>query len=229
MSLVDFQVIVRGIRIIHHREREHQISVQGGSLSGTLEEQTYNDTIVAVSGTASTNTDGSVAISFTTNSYIQGNSVCLNCIYNATYDSTTMNGTWMYPGHSSPDGNLALTNATKAANAIAWANSQLGSQNWNGLCEVFVENAYGTQYQYKTAQDAFNALHTSTDSSPDIGALVWFVPNTGNGNAGHVGIYLGQGQFISATYNGVQIHDMTSWSNNVASYEGWGDAPWPGR
>ena len=82
-----------------------------------------------------------------------------------------------------------------------------------------------------TAQDAYNALNTSSDWSPDIGALVWFTPNNGNGNAGHVGIYLGNGQFISATYNGVQTNDMTSWSTNVAPYEGWGNAPsnWPDR
>jgi cell wall-associated NlpC family hydrolase len=67
--------------------------------------------------------------------------------------------------------------------------------------------------------------------NPDIGALVWFAPNDRNGNAGHVGIYLGNGQFISATDHGVQINDIASWSNIVASYKGWGDAPsgWPGR
>ena len=61
--------------------------------------------------------------------------------------------------------------------------------------------------------------------------LVWFVPNAGNKSAGHVGIYIGNGQFISATDNGVQIYDLTYWNSNIASYEGWGDAPanWPGR
>ncbi len=119
----------------------------------------------------------------------------------------------------------------KSAHAIAWANSKIGSSSWNGWCEVFIENAWGTQYRYATAQAAFNALHTSTNWSPDIGALVWFAPNAGNGYAGHVGIYIGSGQFISATYRGVQINSLATWSATVAPYEGWGDAPvsWPGR
>lgn len=212
-----------------------KISVQGGSLSGTLEEQTYNDTIVAVSGTASTNTDGSVAISFTTNAYIQGNSVCLNCIYNATYDSTTLYGTWMYPGNSSPDGNFELTNATKAANAIAWAESpQANDPKYNGLCEVFVENAYGTQYRFASAQKAFDGLPHSTDWSPDIGALVFFqyFNPTDQQWDGHVGIYLGGGQFISALQSSpvVQIKSLQAWSASYP-YEGWANVPsdWPGR
>jgi cell wall-associated NlpC family hydrolase len=101
----------------------------------------------------------------------------------------------------------------------------------NGQCEVFVENAYGTQYKYLTAQRAYDALHTSTTWTPDIGALVWFVPNSSNGGAGHVGIYIGNGQFISATYNGVKVQYMNWWSDHLAPYEGWGNAPtsWPGQ
>ena len=112
-----------------------------------------------------------------------------------------------------------------------WAKSQLGSHNWDGYCEVFVENAYGTQYRFPTAQAAYNQLHQSSNMSPYLGALVWFVPNNGNGWNGHVGIYIGNNQFISATYNGVQTNNITTWSNNVATYEGWGDvtAVWPGR
>ena len=149
---------------------------------------------------------------------------------NALAGTYTITVTITYNGVSS-SGQSQFTVSDKVANAIAWAKSQLGSQNWNGLCEKFVENAYGTNGQYLTAQDAYKVLHTSTNWSPDIGALVWFVPNASNGNVGHVGIYIGQGQFISATYNGVQINSMKSWSTNVASYEGWGDAPssWPGR
>jgi hypothetical protein len=112
-----------------------------------------------------------------------------------------------------------------ASNAIAWAMNQLGSQNWDFHCELFVENAYGTSGRYLTAQDSYYALHISSSWSPDIGALVWFAPNAGNQWDGHVGIYIGQGNFISATTVGVEIHSLTYWNEYVAPYEGWGNAP----
>lgn len=138
--------------------------------------------------------------------------------------------------HYAPNGEHSIDyvpGAAKAMTAIAWAMLQIGSTTWNGRCEVFVEQAYNdTTEHFTTAQAAYTALHTSTSWSPDIGALVWFAPNAGNQQDGHVGIYIGQGLFISATETsgGVQIESMSSWSSNVAPYEGWGDAPasWPG-
>ena len=150
----------------------------------------------------------------------------------------TLTVTVTYNGVSSSDQSLFTVVTDKAAHAIAWAESQIThpSQNWNGLCERFVEYAFGNYGGtgtggFLTAQDAYNALPHSTKGYPDIGALVWFAPNPGNGENGHVGIYIGGNQFVSATYNGVQNNGMTRWSNNVAPYEGWGDAPanWPGR
>jgi hypothetical protein len=136
----------------------------------------------------------------------------------------------------SPNGTRTINfvpGTAKSMTAIAWAMTKRGSTTWNGLCEVFVENAFGTQYQFSTAQAAYLKLHTSTSWTPDIGALVWFAPNAGNQNAGHVGIYIGNGQFISATETskGVAIYNLTYWNNNIAPYEGWGDAPstWPGN
>lgn len=128
---------------------------------------------------------------------------------------------------------------SKVEHAIAWAESQINKpeQNWSGFCEKFVEYAYGiyggaADGGYGTAQDAFKPLHTSTNWSPDIGALVWFTPEPENQNDGHVGIYIGNGQFISAIEGNpvVQIHSLKDWSTH-APYEGWGDAPtnWPGR
>ncbi len=149
---------------------------------------------------------------------------------NAASGTYTITVTINYNGVSS-SAQSHFTVETKASHAIAWAKSQLGSQDWNGQCELFVENAYGTSGQFLTAQAAYVKLHTSANLSPHIGALVWFKPNNGNGNNGHVGIYIGHNQFISATYKGVQINDMSNWGNNVAAYEGWGNAPssWPGR
>jgi cell wall-associated NlpC family hydrolase len=129
------------------------------------------------------------------------------------------------------NGNPPMNQLNNANRAIAWAINQQGSQQWNGWCERFVENAFGTSGRYLTAQAAFNALHISTNWSPNIGALVWFIPNAGNQRAGHVGIYVGQNYFLSATYSGVKIMDMSYWSSHVAAYEGWGNAPsaWPGH
>lgn len=128
-------------------------------------------------------------------------------------------------------GNPSSSQLSNFNRAIAWSISQQGSQNWDGYCELFVENAYGTSGQYPTAQAAYNALHTSSSWSPAIGALVWFVPNSGNSYDGHVGMYIGQGYFISATDNGVAIYSLSYWNANVAAYEGWGRAPhgWPGH
>jgi len=112
-----------------------------------------------------------------------------------------------------------------ASRAIAWAEAQLGSQAWDLHCELFVENAYGTSNRYLTAQDSYYALHTSDSWTPDIGALVWFAPNAGNQWDGHVGIYIGQGNFISATTGGVAINSLAYWNRYVAPYEGWGNPP----
>jgi hypothetical protein len=129
--------------------------------------------------------------------------------------------------------------SVKVGKAIAWARSQMSnpSQNWSGWCEKFVEYAYGiyggtADGGYTSAQDAYNHLHTSTNLSPNIGALVWFKPEAENQNAGHVGIYLSDGMFISATEGNqvVQFSSLAKW-NTHAPYEGWGDTPskWSGR
>jgi hypothetical protein len=121
---------------------------------------------------------------------------------------------------------------SKSTTAIAWAMTELGNQGWNGRCEVFVENAYGTQYKFLTAQKAADNLHPTTATTPPVGALVFFKYFNPTDNAwdGHVGIYIGNNQFISATNSGVQIKDLTAWSS-VYPYEGWAAAPstWPGK
>jgi cell wall-associated NlpC family hydrolase len=143
------------------------------------------------------------------------------------------NGSVRWISSALVNGNPPSSQLSNFNRAIAWAINQQGSHNWDGYCEMFVENAYGTTGQYGSAQDAYNALHTHTDWKPAIGALVWFVPNSGTGGFGHVGIYVGQGDFISAAGGswGVTILSMSYWSNNIATYEGWGKAPssWPGH
>jgi len=126
--------------------------------------------------------------------------------------------------------------SAKIGKAIAWAFSLTPAEQgkYYGNCEVFVENAYGTQYKFLTAQKAFDNLSHSTNWSPDIGALVFFkyFNPTDQRWDGHVGIYLGDGEFISAlqSHTIVQIKSLQEW-NSSYPYEGWADAPsdWPGR
>jgi len=75
---------------------------------------------------------------------------------------------------------------------------------------------------------AFQALGVS--GSPQIpGQIVFFAPNAGNGQQAHTGIYIGNGNFISVTSNGVKQYSLTWWSNNVAKYVGYANPPLIGR
>jgi hypothetical protein len=96
----------------------------------------------------------------------------------------------------------------QAERAIAWAQSHLGQQDWNNLCERFVEEAYGTKNVFPTAAEAGRALathrgRTSWQEAP-VGALLYFAADATNDYNGHAAIYLGNGRMISATPRGVQ-------------------------
>lgn len=113
----------------------------------------------------------------------------------------------------------------RAGPAIAWARTRLGRQNWNGLCEQFVEEAYGTRGVYPTAAAAGKALvrhrgPRSWESAP-VGALLYFRPDESNQYNGHAAIYVGNGKMISATPRGVveERIDQPYWAN---LYVGWG-------
>ncbi len=151
------------------------------------------------------------------------------CFHIRAYGSG--NSAWEPGGSPAYQCTTTLMSNARIDKAIAWAKSVIGSHAWDGFCETFVELAYGASYRYANAQAAFTDLHTSTNRNPDLGALVWFVPNSGNGGFGHVGIYIGNDQFISATNNGVATYTISYWDRNIAAYEGWGPAPasWPGR
>ncbi|MBI3970718.1 MAG: C40 family peptidase [Chloroflexi bacterium] len=121
----------------------------------------------------------------------------------------------------------------KAENAIAWARSLLGRQDWNNLCEQFVEEAYGTKGIYPTAAAAANALVTHRGKlawrNAPAGALLYFAPDETNQFNGHAGIYLGNGRMISATPTGVREDrlDDPYWAKLFA---GWGEpAAFAGR
>lgn len=129
--------------------------------------------------------------------------------------------------------------------AIVWATQQVSaSRLWlDGgvtLCDQFVENAFGVTAQYPTAYDMYLALGKSGDPTrhtlADLqhappGAIVFFDRNTGNWNDGHVGVFLGNDQFISVVTGGhVGQHSVQSWNDQISRFLGWAypRADWPG-
>jgi hypothetical protein len=128
-------------------------------------------------------------------------------------------------------GNLTTAQATRQAVSAQWALNQLGAQNYYNLCERFIENAYGTSGQYRSAAAASGSLMSNTDmADADVGDLVFFRPDASNGNYGHVGIYVGNGEMVSATNSGITRDRLDSpyWSKLLV---GFGDPPdqWQGR
>ena len=123
---------------------------------------------------------------------------------------------------------------TKAQKALAWAKSMVGRQDWNNLCERFVEEAYGTKGVYPSAKEAARELVThrgrSSLSSAPPGALLYFAADETNEGYGHAAINLGGGKMVSARPDGVQIESVDS-AYNSTRYLGWGQPPsrFPGR
>lgn len=124
---------------------------------------------------------------------------------------------------------------SKASKAVAWARQQIGSNGYRGLCQRFVENAYGTSGQYGSALDAYRALKAAgqirtTKTGIPAGALV-FSDGPLDGPYGHVMISEGNGTFISGgMVNGASVQRLTT-PNPGSTYLGWAPAParWPGR
>jgi hypothetical protein len=119
---------------------------------------------------------------------------------------------------------------TKAARAVSWALSMVGTTNsYNGLCELFVENAYGTASNYHTARLDYQAQKAagriSMSTNIPAGALVFFDNKTAGVN-GHVEIAVGDGTFITSDAPVKRVN--LKWGG---TFLGWSPAPdsWPGR
>jgi hypothetical protein len=97
----------------------------------------------------------------------------------------------------------------------------IGNQAYDDLCEKFAEEAvYGHSNMYANAitawmQQANHGVIGPSLSGIQPGDLVYFSPNEGNGYNGHAGIYQGNGQFLSATDNGVQLNDIGRWAKST--------------
>jgi hypothetical protein len=129
-------------------------------------------------------------------------------------------------------GGLGSGPGVRAATAVGWARSQLGSAVWAFRCELFVEEAFGTSSQFPTAWAAAQhaRLHKGSVVHAPAGSVLYFAPDSVNDGFGHTGISLGHGRMVSAL-DTVQITDVATSHYWASDYIGWADAPgaWPGR
>lgn len=129
--------------------------------------------------------------------------------------------------------------------AASWAARQVGGRRlWieggDTLCGAFVENAYGVSGIYGSASAMYRSIGSGGDPSrhtlsglkhAPVGAIVFFAPNARNGYEGHVGIYVGNGQFVGVGSGGhIRRYSVQWWSSSLARYIGWAYPPanWPG-
>jgi hypothetical protein len=130
--------------------------------------------------------------------------------------------------------------SSKAAAAIAWANSKIGSNDYPRACGVFVANAYGQSslgsgsalaFYNKLAGEAL--IHK--EGTPPPGALV-FSRSSADGGDGHVDLAQADGTFISGGvdpkyafkaggYSTVQVLPSPN-PTPGAEVLGWAIAPW---
>jgi hypothetical protein len=122
-------------------------------------------------------------------------------------------------GNSTPDTSVASNSPETTPQDVTQASSQVGSQADNGECQRFVEKVTtGKTGIFPSATDAANYYQQSgkmkslQDAKP--GDLIYF--DDPNQPDGHVGILTDtKGDFVSATYNGVQTNNLTDWINQT--------------
>ena len=135
----------------------------------------------------------------------------------------------MQPSDQSDPGNLtkpptvdvATSNAIQSGASplgLAMAKKQLGKQEYIGYCESFVENVTGSGWKGSSASDAWNNQLTQGKAVSGLngvtpGSEIYF--EDPHNSDGHVGIYAGDNQFISATDNGIKQTDINQWQKST--------------
>lgn len=111
--------------------------------------------------------------------------------------------------------------------AIEWYQEREGSSEYEGMCEMAAENAYGTTGVWPSAIDHWNATNEAGtahpgDTNPPLGAFVFW--NTSE--YGHVGVADGNGGFWASSVGGAIGHsDDLGYYGDV--YLGWSDPQVP--
>lgn len=105
-------------------------------------------------------------------------------------------------------------------NILNTASNYLGTTDYNNYCEAFVEQSMlGHTGVYPSAASAWQSQQGSGavqgTNGIQPGDSVYFAPDASNNYYGHTGIYAGNGQFISATYNGVKQEDIGKWMQST--------------
>lgn len=97
--------------------------------------------------------------------------------------------------------------------------SYLGTQDWNNYCEAFVEQSLtGHTGIYPSAASAWESQKQYGKTTLDgiqPGDTIYFAPDASNNYYGHTGVYVGNGQFVSATYQGVKQADLNQWMSST--------------
>ena len=122
----------------------------------------------------------------------------------------------------------APASTTKAQRVANYAKAQVGATGWNGWCEKWVEQAWGTTGRYGSAIAHYNAVRgqVTKTGTPPAGAGAFYAAAPINGYYGHVMISLGNGQYVT-TAPKISIVGQ-SWPG--ATYLGWYmPTAWPGR
>jgi surface antigen len=111
--------------------------------------------------------------------------------------------------------------------------SDVDRRPWSGMCQLFVERAFGTSGRFGSAMNHYwahrNADRIHTDANPPAGALVFW---SSDSSYGHVAISVGGGQVIGTVgYNGQRLPVSQYPIGHIRGYLGWAYAPsdWPGR
>ena len=135
-------------------------------------------------------------------------------------------------------GDALGTDAQNRIVEVARNSAKYGISAVGGYCEAWVEEVYrkaGVSIDQHCCAGKNRALYTVGKSSKNIplGAMVYNDPavyqsrtnDTCGRNAGHVGIYIGNGQIIS-NIGGTAIDTVEGWTATMASAAGAGAALW---
>ncbi|WP_416826195.1 SH3 domain-containing protein [Ectobacillus polymachus] len=113
----------------------------------------------------------------------------------------------------------ALLSYAKSLEGVPY---EFGGKTPNGFdCSGFiyyVYNKYGYSFGRQSANSYWNSF--TRTSNPLPGDLVYFQGTYNTNGASHIGIYLGNGNFISAASNGVSVSSLSNpyWSKHFLGY-----------
>lgn len=96
--------------------------------------------------------------------------------------------------------------------------AETGNQNYDGWCEAFVEKMNNLPNMGPSAKDAWQNWASQGKARIDTnnmkpGDLIYF--DDPSNPAGHVGIFEGNNNMVSATYNGVGQNDLNDWQTQT--------------